>query len=68
MNKNTTRYKTLDKAAQHPAVQLIEEDSDGIWVHLNAGWNWENCTAIHEYTVRKVMAELRNVKPFSEQP
>jgi len=39
---NKTRYKTLDKYNHWEEIESIQEDSDGIWVYLKEGYDFEN--------------------------
>ena len=66
INKNKTGLKTLNKIAEHEAVEVIEKDEDGIWLYLNDGWNWDNCHTIHEYTVKDVMKEFEYIYKVEE--
>lgn len=57
--KNKTRYKTLNRIASNPKVEEIwDEGDDGLWISLNEGWNWEGCSCVHEYTVKKLISSF----------
>lgn len=61
--KNKTRYKSLDKVAADPRVlEIYDEDSDGIWVNLAPGFNWDGCSAVHERSARAIINAMSNVK------
>jgi hypothetical protein len=39
------------------------KDSDGYWIDLRAGWQWQECHTVHEWNVRDAIASFRTVKP-----
>jgi hypothetical protein len=66
--KNRTRFKSLDKIADDDRVEEIwEEGSDGIWVALKNGFQWEGVHCVHEWSVRVVIAAFRSVEPCTSE-
>lgn len=62
--RNKTRYKSLDKIASDPRVEEIwEEGSDGIWIALMPGFQWEEVHCVHEWSVKDALASFRSVEP-----
>jgi hypothetical protein len=50
--------------AKHPdKIAGWYKDSDGYWINLRKGWQWEECHAVHEWNVRDALASFRDVKP-----
>lgn len=60
--KNKTSFKSLDKIASDPRVEEVYQDSDGIWVDLAPGYNFEDCSSIRRDTVKDVMADFARVE------
>lgn len=61
--KNYSRLKTLNKIAEHEAVEEIYKDEDGIWVYLTDEWVWDGCYhTIHEDTVKEVLSAFKTIK------
>ncbi len=60
--KNKTNFKSLDRIAASPKVSHVEEDSDGIWIYLQPGWNFEGCSAVREDTVRSAISHFAMVE------
>lgn len=51
-------------AARHPdKVKGWYKDSDGYWIDLNKGWQWQECHAVHEWNMKDVLASFRWVEP-----
>ena len=68
-NKNCTPYKALDKLAKDPrVVKIWEEDGgrDGLWLELVDGYEWENCSCIHEYSVADLINAFQDVYRVGE--
>jgi hypothetical protein len=57
--------KTLsDLAASHgDKIATWYKDSDGYWLTLHYGWQRGGTHAVHELTVREVLASFRDVEP-----
>jgi hypothetical protein len=58
---NKTKYKTLDRYNRWEEIESIEEDSDGIWVYLKEGYDfdgWDSGTLSFD----NVMGVLEEVK------
>ena len=56
---NRTRYKSLDKLAADPRiVEVWDEDDDGLWALLADGYNIDGCSCLHEWTVKKLLAQV----------
>lgn len=64
--KNDTPFKSLDKIAADPRVELVfDEGDDGIWIWLNPGslCGDTDTHCVHEWTVRDVIRSFRTVQP-----
>jgi hypothetical protein len=60
--KNRTRFKTLDRIARDDRCAYVREDSDGVWVGLANGYNFEGQSAIRGDTVASVLSDWRRVE------
>jgi hypothetical protein len=60
--KNRTRFKTLDRIAADKRCEKIYQDSDGIWVDLAPGYNFEECSGLRGDTVAEVHDKWRLVE------
>lgn len=61
-SSNRTRFKSLDKVAADPRVARVEQDSDGIWVYLADGFNFEGCSAVRGDTVSEALEDFARVE------
>jgi hypothetical protein len=57
--------KTLsDLMDRHPEkIRGWYKDSDGYWINLKDGWQWQGCHGVHEWNVRDAMASFAQVEP-----
>lgn len=56
--------KSLMRMERDPRVKSAwSEGEDGYWIELRAGWNWDDCHYLHEYTIAALRRVLRTVKP-----
>jgi 3-hydroxyisobutyrate dehydrogenase-like beta-hydroxyacid dehydrogenase len=62
---NRTRFKTLDRVAADPRVKKVYQDSDGIWIDLAEGFNFEDCSSIRRDTVREALNDFARVEEGS---
>ena len=50
--------------AKHPdKVAGWYKDSDGYWIDLKPGWQWQECHAVHEWNVKDAVCAFNDVKP-----
>jgi hypothetical protein len=61
-DRNRTRFKTLDRIAADKRCAYVSEDSDGIWVGLSNGYNFEGQSAIRGDSVAAVVDDWRRVE------
>lgn len=67
---NHTGLHSLDKLAKDPRVVNIWGERDGcfdghefsIWLELVDGWNWEDCSCIHEATAKGVKEAFKSIQ------
>jgi hypothetical protein len=62
MGSNLTPYRSLDKVAKDPRVLKVYEDSDGIWVDLAPGFNFEGMSSLRRDTAAGVLLDWRGVE------
>ena len=61
--RNLTTCKTLDRVAEDPRVtEVRDEGSDGYWVDLVRGYNFEGQCSLRGETVREVLDLMRLVE------
>lgn len=61
--KNKTKYKTLDKLAANPRiVEIWDEGTDGLWVTLANGYNFEGCSGLHGYTCKQLFDLAKEIE------
>lgn len=60
--KNKTGFKSLDKIAADPRVEEVYQDSDGIWVYLVRGYNYEDCSGLRGDTCKDLLERFRDVR------
>lgn len=61
--KNRTQYASLDRIAADPRVEQIhDEDTDGIWISLAPGYNWEGASSVHEWNVKDLISAFKAVE------
>lgn len=65
--KNKTNLKSLDKVAADSRVAKVYEDSDGLWIDLAPGYNFEDCSAIRRDTVRELLNDFGRVEAGDPQ-
>jgi hypothetical protein len=57
--KNLTGRKGLNCVEDDPRVVCVwDEGPDGYWLELADGWKYQDCSCIHEPTVRDVLVCL----------
>ncbi len=56
--------KTLTALAlKHPdKIEDWSKDSDGYWINLRPGWQWQECHAVHEWNMKDIGASFRQVE------
>jgi hypothetical protein len=59
--------KALDNLkAQHPEkIRGWYKDSDGYWINLKPGWQWQECHAVHEWNVKDALASFKWIERCS---
>lgn len=60
--KNRTRFKTLDRIAKDARCAYVREDSDGVWVGLANGYNFEGQSAIRGDYIASVLSDWRRIE------
>ena len=60
--KNRTGLKSLDRITLDPRCRDAYRDSDGIWVNLSSGFNFEGQSAIRGDTIRNILDDWRRVE------
>lgn len=57
--------KQLDalKAKYPDKIEGWYRDSDGYWIDLKKGWQWQECHAVHEWNIRDTVMAFWDVKP-----
>lgn len=65
--KNNTHFKSLNRFESDPRVVRIYSEDDNfdrpdVWIDLAAGYNWFGCSSVHESSVARAIAAMRNVR------
>jgi hypothetical protein len=60
--KNKTGLKTLDMLAEDTRVTSIHADSDGIWVDLSPGYNFDGCSGFRSDTAKGVLRDATRIE------
>jgi hypothetical protein len=59
---NKTDDPRFNYLCYRPCVNRVEQESNGYWVYLNPGHNFEGCGAIHRDTYEECRADLDSVE------